>query len=131
MIDFGREVTGNGELSLGREWLVTNGIGGYATGTIAGALTRVYHGLLVAALEPPLGRTVLLTKFDEIVQYDDSTYELFTNEWAVDDVYPHGYMHLERFRLLETTPIWTYAIADAQLEKKVFMAHQQNTTYIT
>jgi predicted glycogen debranching enzyme len=130
MIDFGREVTGNQALSLSREWLVTNGIGGYATGTISGVLTRVYHGLLVAALEPPLGRTVLLTKFDEIVEYDNSTYELFTNQWAADDVNPHGYLHLERFRLGMMIPIWTYAIADARLEKRVFMRHQQNTTYI-
>jgi predicted glycogen debranching enzyme len=130
MIDFGHEVTGYQALSLSREWLVTNGIGGYATGTISGALTRVYHGLLVAALEPPLGRTVLLTKFDEIIQYDDSTYELFTNQWAANDVNPHGYVHLERFHLGTTIPMWTYVLADARLEKRVFMAHQQNTTYI-
>lgn len=71
MIDFGREVCGNLASSVGRrEWLVTNGIGGYASGTMAGLLTRRYHGLLIAALKPPLGRTLLLTKLDETAAYD-------------------------------------------------------------
>ncbi|MGL5877529.1 MAG: glycogen debranching enzyme N-terminal domain-containing protein, partial [Xenococcaceae cyanobacterium] len=58
-MEFGREICGSLELSESREWLVTNGIGGYASGTVAGMLTRRYHGLLVAALDPPLGRTLL------------------------------------------------------------------------
>ncbi len=61
-IEFGREICGNLDIAESREWLVTNGIGGYASGTVAGLLTRRYHGLLVAALKPPLGRTLMLAK---------------------------------------------------------------------
>ena len=68
-IQFGREICGDLSIVEQREWLVTNGIGGYACGTIAGLLTRHYHGLLVAALKPPLGRTLLFTKLDETINY--------------------------------------------------------------
>ena len=68
-IKFGREVCGNLETAEGREWLVTNGIGGFASGTIAGNLTRRYHGLLIAALQPPVGRMQLVAGLDEIVRY--------------------------------------------------------------
>jgi predicted glycogen debranching enzyme len=130
MLDFGREVTGQPGLVHEREWLVTNGIGGYACGTLSGVLRRVYHGLLVAALNPPLDRTVLLSKFDEIVQYDSQTWELFSNQWGAENINPDGWHHLERFRLEGTTPVWTYAIADARLEKRVWMQYGSNTTYI-
>jgi predicted glycogen debranching enzyme len=80
-INFGREICGVLDLAAGREWLVTNGIGGYASGTVAGVLTRRYHGLLVAALKPPLMRTLLLTKLDETVLYDGRNYSLGTKCW--------------------------------------------------
>jgi len=70
MIQFGRETCGRLDVAADREWLVTNGIGGYASGTVAGLLTRRYHGLLIAALKPPLGRTLLLTRLDETATYD-------------------------------------------------------------
>ncbi|MBC8449627.1 MAG: amylo-alpha-1,6-glucosidase [Chloroflexi bacterium] len=143
MIDFGREVCGNMALSAKREWLVTNGIGGYASGTVAGLLTRRYHGLLIAALKPPLGRTLLLTKLDETATYDGHAYPLFANRWAVpipslchergrewDGVEPIGFHHLQRFHLEGTTPVWTFACADALLEKRVWMQPGANTTYI-
>ena len=69
-IDFGREVCGDLSVVSKREWLVSNGIGGYASGTLANVLSRRYHGLLMAALEPPLGRTLLLAKLDETAEYD-------------------------------------------------------------
>src|SRR4030065_507480 len=69
-IEFGREICGELSTAETREWLVTNGIGGFASGTVAGLLTRRYHGLLIAALKPPLGRTLLVTKLDETVQYN-------------------------------------------------------------
>ncbi|MDB9527231.1 amylo-alpha-1,6-glucosidase [Oscillatoria sp. CS-180] len=69
MLQFGRDICGHLAMAEEREWLVTNGIGGYACGTVAGLLTRHYHGLLVAALNPPLDRTLLLTKLDETVTY--------------------------------------------------------------
>lgn len=130
MLDLGRDITSNTHTTHTREWLVTNGIGGYATGTLSGALTRVYHGLLVAALAPPLGRTVLLSKLDEVVSYDGQQYDLHTNQWAHDDINPLGYHYIESFHLEGTTPVWTYAIQDALLEKRVWMQYGSNTTYI-
>ncbi|MGC9357403.1 MAG: amylo-alpha-1,6-glucosidase [Anaerolineae bacterium] len=130
MFEFGREICGDLEAASRREWLVTNGIGGYASGTVAGLLTRRYHGLLIAALQPPLGRTLLLTKLEEQVFYDDRLLELFVNHWARGSVEPQGYRYLERFRLDGTTPVWTFACADALLEKRVWMRPGENTTYV-
>ncbi|HEY9769388.1 MAG TPA: amylo-alpha-1,6-glucosidase [Coleofasciculaceae cyanobacterium] len=129
-IKFGREVCGNLEISEHREWLVTNGIGGYASGTVSGLLTRCYHGLLLATLKPPLGITLLLTKLDETVVYGDVAYPLHTNRWADGTIAPHGYQQLERFYLEGTTPVWVYACGDALIEKRVWMQQQENTTYI-
>jgi predicted glycogen debranching enzyme len=130
-LDWGREVCGSLPVAEGREWLVTNGLGSYASGTIAGLLTRRYHGLLVAALQPPVGRTLLVAKLDETVEGDGETWPLATNRWADQTVAPHGYRHLERFRLDGTTPVWTYAWGEAQLEKRVFMEPGADTTYVT
>jgi predicted glycogen debranching enzyme len=130
VIDFGRDVCGDLASGARREWLVTNGIGGYASGTLSGLLSRRYHGLLVAALRPPLGRTLLLTKLDEVATYDDGQYPLFANHWSDDLVDPLGFHHLERFRLEGTTPAWTFACGDASLEKRVWMQLGANTTYI-
>jgi predicted glycogen debranching enzyme len=136
MFDFGREVCGNLAVAEAREWLVTNGIGGFASGTIAGMLTRRYHGLLMAALQPPLGRTLLLAKVDETAEYDgiypDSGhfFPLYTNRWADGTLEPHGYRYLNRFHLEGTTPVWTFACANASLEKRIWMQPEANTTYI-
>jgi glycogen debranching enzyme-like protein len=83
---------------------------------------RRYHGLLVAALKPPLGRTLLAAKADDHVEYDGLRRPLFGNRWADSTVDPHGYQDPEDFRLEGTTPVWTYACADARLEKRVFMS---------
>src|SRR4051794_8974829 len=77
----GREIVSDGEQALEREWLLTNGIGGYGGASLSGALTRRYHGLLVAALQPPLGRTVLLSKLDEQIDLAGQIYQLDVNEW--------------------------------------------------
>jgi predicted glycogen debranching enzyme len=129
-IEFGREICGNLNIAESREWLVTNGIGGYASGTVAGLLTRRYHGLLVAALKPPLGRTLLLAKLDETAVYNDLTYSLDANRWADGTVAPCGYEHIERFSLEGAIPLWRFAVADALLEKRVWMQQGANTTYI-
>jgi predicted glycogen debranching enzyme len=97
---------------------------------VAGSLTRRYHGLLVAALEPPLGRTLLAAKTDETVTYDGLTVPLATNRWAGGAVDPAGYATIERFALDGTSPVWTYAIADALVEKRVWMEPGANTTYV-
>lgn len=128
---FGREICGNAILAESREWLVTNGIGGYASGTIAGMLTRRYHGLLIAALKPPVGRTLLLTKLDETVEYNGQFYPLFTNRWADGSINPQGNLYLESFHLDGTIPVWRFALADALLEKRIWMQQGENTTYIS
>lgn len=129
-ITFGREICGYLETSESREWLVTNGIGGFASGTVAGLLTRRYHGLLIAALKPPLGRTLLVTKLDEIISYDDTNYQICTNRWSDGTVDPHGYIYIESFYLEGTIPVWRYACADALIEKRIWMQQDSNTTYV-
>jgi predicted glycogen debranching enzyme len=127
---FGREICNNLAIAKSREWLVTNGIGGYASGTISGVLTRRYHGLLIAALKPPVARTLLLTKLDETVNYNGKFYDLATNFWADDTVAPQGYLNIESFYLDGTTPVWNFALADGLLEKRIWMQQGENTTYI-
>ncbi len=129
-LDWGRELCGNLSLAESREWLCTNGIGGFASGTVAGLLTRRYHGLLVAALKPPLGRTLLAAKLDETIDYDGLHRPLHTNRWADGTVDPHGYREIERFRLEGTIPVWTYGIADALLERRIWLEQGANTTYV-
>ncbi len=115
---------------LAREWLVTNGLGGYASGTVAGACTRRYHALLVAALAPPVRRTVLVSKVDEVVEADGVLAELGTNEFHDGTIAPTGYVHLSGFRLAGTVPIWTYRVSEVALEKSVWMAREANSTYV-
>jgi predicted glycogen debranching enzyme len=129
-VQFGREICGNLAAAESREWLVTNGIGGYASGTVAGSQTRRYHGLLVAALQPPVGRTQLVSAIDEIVHYAGADFSLATHRWANGAIDPQGFLLLEDFHLEGSTPVWTYALADALLEKRVWMRHGENTTYI-
>jgi predicted glycogen debranching enzyme len=129
-IQFGREICGDLAAAESREWLVTNGIGGYASGTVAGSQTRRYHGLLIAALQPPVGRTQLVSAIDEIVHYAGEDFSLATHRWASGAVEPKGFLLLEDFRLEGTTPVWTYALADALLEKRVWIRQGENTTVI-
>ena len=129
-VQFGREICGDLAAAESREWLVTNGIGGYASGAIAGSQTRRYHGLLVAALQPPVGRTQLVSAIDEIVHYDGADFSLATHRWAGGVVDPKGFLLLEDFHLEGSTPVWTYAPADAILEKRIWMHQGENTTYI-
>src|SRR3984893_6986979 len=127
---FGREICGDLEVAESREWLVTNGIGGYASGTIAGGMSRRYHGLLMAALHPPVGRTQLVAWMDERLRHGGAEFALATHRWASGAVEPKGFQHIEEFRLEGTTPVWTYALGDARLEKRVWMQQDANTTYV-
>src|SRR5215467_14587947 len=129
-VEFGREICGTLEIAEQREWLVTNGIGGYASGTISGNLTRRYHGLLLAALNPPVGRTQLVAKLDETAGYDGSDYALSTNRWASGAIEPKGYLNIESFRLEDTIPVWRFVLSDALLEKRIWMRQGENTTYV-
>ena len=129
-LEFGREFCGNLEVAESREWLVTNGIGGFASGTIAGGMSRRYHGLLIVALRPRVGRTYLVAGLDEIVRYGGGEFALATHRWASGSVEPRGFRYIENFRLEGTTPVWTYALASALLEKRVWMQQGANTTYV-
>ena len=143
MLDYGRDLCGDAAVAGRREWLVTNGLGGYAMGTVAGWLSRSYHGLLIAAMappgapgRPPAARTLLLAKLDETVDYDGQRTLLYSDQRADEPaaadpwVTPKGYRHLERFHLEGTTPVWTFALADARLEKRIWMEPGANTTYV-
>ncbi len=129
-VDFGREICGDFAAASNREWLVTNGIGGFACGTISGALTRRYHGLLLAALTPPVGRTLLVAKLEDVAEYAGRAHHLYANRWASGSVDSPGLDSLERFRLEGTVPVWNFALADALLEKSIWMEHGANTTYV-
>src|SRR5215470_11996243 len=102
-----------------REWLVTNGIGGFASGTVAGSATRRYHGLLLAALDPPAKRTLLVGAVDEILHIEGEAHEFATHRWLSGAIAPEGYRHIRQFRLEGTIPVWTYQAGNAVLEKRV------------
>lgn len=115
-----------------REWLVTNGIGGFASGTLAGSLSRTYHGYLVAALEPPLGRTVLVGKVDETITIGDESYRLYTDRWSERPNQPdiEGVQYLDSFHLDGSAAVWVFDVEGTRLEKRVWMAYGHNTTYV-
>ncbi|MEO0490234.1 MAG: glycogen debranching enzyme N-terminal domain-containing protein, partial [Cyanobacteria bacterium J06659_2] len=129
MIQFGRDICGDLAQAEQREWLVTNGIGGYACGTVAGLLSRHYHGLLVAALKPPLDRTLLVAKLDETVYYAQQSFSLNCDRWSDDSIAEQGHHLMERFHLAGTVPVWTFACGDALIEKRIWMQAGANTTY--
>ena len=130
LVDFGHDICSNLEESSHREWLVTNGTGGYAAGTISGILTRSYHGYLVAALQPPVGRVLLLAKLDETIRLQGHSYPLYANRWASGVVEPEGFAYLERFYLEGSTPVWIYALEGIRLEKRLWMEQGKNTTWV-
>lgn len=125
-----REVCSDLSSATQDEWLVTNGLGGYASATATGLLTRRYHGLLVAALAPPARRTLLVAKVDETVILGSQCFELSVNRWADGAIAPQGQQFLESLRLERSIPVWTYCLGDAVLEKRVSMQHGANTTYV-
>lgn len=129
-IRFGHDLCSVLEFAERREWLVTNGRGSYASGTVANLLTRGYHGLLIAAFAPPVGRTLTLVKLDESVTYRGGRYDLFTNRWRGGAVAPAGHVNLESFHLERTVPTWRFAVADALLEKRIWMEPGADTTYL-
>src|SRR3954447_15722210 len=111
------------EALLTREWLVTNGLGGYASGTVCGVATRRYHGLLVAALPAPLGRTIMLNQLrEEVVRDDGSTV-------ALPDDGPSG--RDTEFRLEAGLPVWRLEADGLAIEKRLIIPHLQNTVYVS
>jgi predicted glycogen debranching enzyme len=129
-IHFGRDICGILQSAESREWLVTNGLGGFASGTVAGNSTRRYHGLLLAALQPPAGRTQLVAGIDETVRYGGQEFSLNTTRWKSGAIDTPGLRTLQSFHLEGMKPVWTYALTDALIEKRVWMRQGENTTYV-
>jgi predicted glycogen debranching enzyme len=133
-IEFDRPVCGDLGEACSREWLETNGIGGFACSTIAGMNTRRYHALLTAATRPPVGRVVLLSKLEETLVIGEQRFELSVNQYTgavphIGMVHPRGYEYLGSFRL-DPFPRFRYRCGDLQLEKAVFLVHGENTVVI-
>jgi predicted glycogen debranching enzyme len=119
----------DGDPHLNEEWLVTNGLGGYASGTVAGALTRRYHGLLIAALPNPFGRTMTLNALSERIRLPNRDV-YFTGPNELVGVAPPGTLAPREFGLEGGLPVWRYEIGGYTLEKRVFMVYRQNTVHV-
>src|SRR3977135_2299893 len=98
MIQFRQQTFGDLDAALRREWLETNGLGGFASSTIIGLNTRRYHGLVISATEPPVGRLVLLSRLEETLFIDGRVFELSANQYP-GVIYPQGFLYLKQFRL--------------------------------
>ena len=120
---FGRQITGDLLAATNREWLVTDGLGGYAMGTVAGLRTRRYHGLLVVATEPPARRMVGLAALDPVLVVGSQRLRLATHEWAGGAIAPDGFVHLASFKVRDGVPSWRWALGDIVLEAEVAMVH--------
>src|SRR5207247_4943759 len=128
MIQFKRDTCGDLEAALRREWLETNGLGGFASSTIIGLNTRRYHGLLVAATKPPVGRYLLLSKLEETLFIEGHAIDLSANRYP-GAVHPQGFKYLKQFRL-DPFPVFTYEIEGLEIEKTVFIVQGENTTVV-
>jgi predicted glycogen debranching enzyme len=115
---------------LAREWLITNGLGGYASGTVPGINTRRYHGLLIAAVHPPVDRVALLVRLHADLTVDDEQYELASAEYADGTIYPKGYQYLDSFALDDGLPTWHHALGPALLRTRIWMVPGHNITAI-
>src|SRR6185295_124886 len=124
MIEMDQESCRNLETSLSREWLETNGIGGFASSTISGLNTRRYHGLLTAATKPPVGRLVLLSKLEETLIIDGRRHELSANQYR-SVIHPQGFNYQTGFHL-DPFPRFSYEVDGVLLDKSVFMVQGEN-----
>lgn len=129
---FGRAVCGDLTQAERREWWLGNGLGGYAAGTIAGTLTRRYHGLLIAPLNPRLGRHLVLVKADAALTLEDhdARWPLAANRWSDGSIAPAGYRHIESFTLDGRMPVWRYAYGDVIVEQRLWLEPGANTVYL-
>ena len=128
MIKLDQETCRNLEDALTREWLETNGLGGFASSTVVGLNTRRYHGLLTAAMKPPVGRMVLLSKFEERFGVNEKRYDLSANQYP-GVVHPRGFELQTGFRL-DPFPVLTYEVDGIEIEKSVFMVQGENMTVV-
>ncbi len=127
MITIGRDTCSVFDRVVELEWLVTNGVGGYASSTISGINTRRYHGLLIAALRPPAARTLVLAKIEEEVISEDRSFYLGASEFKDGTVNPNGYIHLREVRIDDGIPTFVYDVPGASLTKTIWMDDGQNT----
>ena len=113
--------------AIEKEWLISNGIGGYASSTIVGANTRRYHGLLIAPLKPPAKRHLILSKLDESITLENQRFDLYTN--ICPNYISEGYKHQESFQK-EAYPEFIYKVANVKITKKICMVYGKNTVVI-
>ncbi|MGB9648917.1 MAG: amylo-alpha-1,6-glucosidase [Stellaceae bacterium] len=130
MIRFGRAICGDLHQAERREWWLTNGRGGYAAGTIAGSLTRRYHGLLIAPVDWPLGRRLVWVKADAELVDGERSWPLFTNRWSGGTISPEGHVHIETFRLDGSIPVWLFAVGLIRVEARIWLEPDADTTYV-
>ena len=123
-----KDICGDLDAALRREWLETNGLGWFASSTIMGLNTRRYHGLLVATLKPPVERFVLLSKLGETLFIDGQPFDLSANRYP-GTVHPQGFRYLKQFRL-DPFPTFIYEVEGVEIEKTVFMVHGENSTVV-
>jgi predicted glycogen debranching enzyme len=127
-VKFSREKLSNFEDAIKKEWIITNGLGGYSSSTVLGINTRKYHGLLVAAFNPPTDRRVCLSKLDEEVSVGSDIYPLGANEFQ-NGISPKGYNYLKQFSL-SPLPEYTYEVQDAEVRKTIFTPYGKNAVII-
>ncbi len=130
LVAHGRAILGDLAAATRREWLVTNGIGGFAMGTLAGLGTRSYHGWLVAATQPPVGRRMLVGGLVERLAVGGRTFALDAHEYADGTIDGRGWELQESFLLDGSMPAWRFAIEDQVVERRVWMERGANTTYV-
>lgn len=128
-LQLGRQAWSRFEQAASLEWLETNGLGGWAYGTVGGATTRFYHAVLAPSVKPPTERLVLLARLEETVSIDGVRYPLYTNRWVSGHVEKEGLTWLHRFSLAPF-PTWRYTIGDLVVQKRLFMRHGENTTVV-
>jgi predicted glycogen debranching enzyme len=128
-IRFSRAICGDLGQAERREWWLANGLGAYGAGTIAGSLTRRYHGLLIAPVASPLGRRLLLAKADATLIDGEQSWPLFTNRWKSGVVAPAGHVRIASFHLDHSVPVWSYEIDDRQIEARIWMEPGSHTIY--
>ncbi|MDI6904626.1 MAG: amylo-alpha-1,6-glucosidase [Candidatus Bathyarchaeia archaeon] len=123
-ITLSRETLSKFEEAIQKEWIITNGLGGYASSTVLGINTRKYHGMLVAAFHPPIDRRVCLAKLDEEISIGNNVYPLGANEFQ-NGIFPLGYLFLKRFSI-SPFPRYVYAVQNVEVQKTIFMPYEKN-----
>jgi len=128
----GPEICRTLESALTREWLVTNGLGGYASSTVAGVNTRRYHGLLVASINPPVQRMVLLAALEEwLLTPAGEAVPLAAQEYWDGTVYPQGFTQLDSLELEGMLPVFRWTAAGRTIEKRIWMEHETNRSVVS